>query len=133
MQQHIRILAILNIVYGAMVALAGVIVLVVFGGLAGFAGMSRDSDTATGAGFFGILGIVIAGVIFVIAAPSIIAGFGLMKYAPWARILTIILSALHLLSVPFGTALGIYGLWVLLKPESEVLFSRVNAVSPPLR
>jgi len=27
-----------------------------------------------------------------------------------------------LLSVPIGTALGIYGLWVLLRPETEALF-----------
>jgi hypothetical protein len=36
--------------------------------------------------------------------------------------LTIILSALDLPGVPIGTALGVYGLWVLLKPETERLF-----------
>jgi hypothetical protein len=36
--------------------------------------------------------------------------------------LTIILSALHLFNVPFGTALGVYGFWVLLSPETEALF-----------
>jgi hypothetical protein len=131
MQQHIKILAILNIVYGGMVALAGVVVLLVFGGLAGVAGMASDPDAMAGAGFLGVLGAVITGVLFIIAAPSIIAGIGLLKFQPWARILTIVLSALHLLSIPFGTALGIYGFWVLLKPESEALFRpRLNA--PPM-
>jgi len=37
--------------------------------------------------------------------------------------LTIVLSALDLLHVPFGTILGIYGLWVMLKPETEQLFT----------
>jgi hypothetical protein len=39
-------------------------------------------------------------------------------------VLTIILSVIHLFSVPFGTALGIYGLWVLLQQETEPLFRR---------
>jgi len=122
MQQHIKILAILNIVYGAMAAFAGVIVMVVFGGLAGFAGMSGEQDALAGAGVLSVIGGMIVLFLFVLAAPSIIAGVGLLKYRSWARMLTIVLSALHLLSVPFGTALGIYGLWVLLKPESEALF-----------
>jgi hypothetical protein len=36
--------------------------------------------------------------------------------------LTIVLSVLDLIHVPFGTALGIYGLWVLLSQGSERLF-----------
>jgi hypothetical protein len=34
------------------------------------------------------------------------------------------MSALELFSIPFGTALGIYGFWVLLKPETEQLFNQ---------
>jgi sec-independent protein translocase protein TatA len=37
-------------------------------------------------------------------------------------VLTIILSVIHLFSVPFGTVLGIYGLWMLLQRETEPLF-----------
>ena len=33
-------------------------------------------------------------------------------------------SVIHLLSVPFGTVLGVYGLWVLLQRETEALFRR---------
>jgi hypothetical protein len=39
-------------------------------------------------------------------------------------VVTIILSVIHLFSVPFGTALGVCGLWVLLQPETEPLFRR---------
>jgi hypothetical protein len=38
-----------------------------------------------------------------------------------------VLSILNLLNVPFGTALGIYGLWVLLNRGAEQLFSRTSA------
>ncbi|MBI3696140.1 MAG: hypothetical protein HY238_15045, partial [Acidobacteria bacterium] len=56
--------------------------------------------------------------------PSLIAGIGLLKLRPWARILTIVLSAIDLIHVPFGTALGLYGLWALLSKEGEQLFAR---------
>jgi hypothetical protein len=39
----------------------------------------------------------------------------------------IVLSALDLFNIPLGTALGIYGFWVLLNKETEQLFLR-----PPL-
>ena len=114
-----------------MIALAGVIVLLVFGGLAGFAGLSPNGDGASSAGLLGIIGLAVAAFVFLIAAPSIIAGAGLLKYAPWSRTLTIVLSAFHLISIPIGTALGVYGLWVLLNPESEAMFRGFTAASPP--
>jgi hypothetical protein len=36
----------------------------------------------------------------------------------------IVISALDLLSVPIGTVLGIYGIWVLTRTETEALFAR---------
>ena len=36
---------------------------------------------------------------------------------PSARILAIVLSALHLFNFPFGTIAGVYGLYVLLSEE----------------
>lgn len=122
MREHIRLVAILNIVYGSIIALAGLIILLAFGGLAGLAGLSHDADAAMGAGVLGLIGAFITGLLFIIAAPSIIAGIGLLYFKAWARILALILSILHLPGIPLGTALGIYGLWTLLKPESEALF-----------
>jgi len=54
----------------------------------------------------------------------LIAGIGLLQFQPWARVLTIVLSVLYLIHVPFGTALGVYGLWALLSQDSERLFRR---------
>jgi hypothetical protein len=52
-----------------------------------------------------------------------------MSYKPWARILIIVLSALELISIPFGTALGIYGLWVLLTKDGAQLFGQTPVVA----
>jgi hypothetical protein len=124
MRDHVRILAILHIVFSCLGVVAAMIVLLVFGGLAGAVGLNPNAtdDRATPVAVLGILGVGICVIILVLAVPGLIAGIGLLKLRPWSRILTIVLSALDLLSVPFGTALGIYGLWVLLSPPTEELF-----------
>ena len=70
----------------------------------------------------------IAVLLVVISLPGLIAGIGLLKFRPWARILAIIIGALHLLSFPFGTALGVYTLVVLLNAETPALFGAQGAV-----
>ena len=47
------------------------------------------------------------------AALALIAGYGLLNRRPWGRIVAIIVAILALINFPFGTALGIYTLWVL--------------------
>jgi hypothetical protein len=60
------------------------------------------------------------GVIFLlIALPSIIAGVGLLRYRSWGRALTLVLSFLRLLEVPFGTATALYSFWVLLSQDGK--------------
>ena len=59
------------------------------------------------------------------AIAGFLAGWGLLNYRPWARMLTLILGVISLLHIPFGTALGIYTLWVLLPAESEREYQRL--------
>ena len=54
----------------------------------------------------------------------LLAGWGLLKYQRWARIVTIVLSCFDLLNFPFGTAIGVYGIWVLFSPQATALFER---------
>ena len=128
MADHVKILGILHVVYGILGTLAGILVMVIFGGLAGLvsiAGHSRDALIAVP--ILGGIGAFIFVLLLALSLPGIVAGFGLIEFRPWARMLTIILSALELMSVPLGTALGIYGLWVLLSPGAEQLFRQPSA------
>jgi len=77
----------------------------------------------------GLIGGFVLIVLLVLSIPGIIAGIGLLSYQPWARILTIVLSILDLVSVPFGTALGIYGLWVLFSADGVRLFEQRGMTS----
>lgn len=128
MAQHVKILGILHIVFGALCVLAGVIVLVVMGGIAGLVGASDQSpDSAVAIPILGGIGSLVFVICLIVGLPGLIGGIGLIQFKGWARILVIILSALDLLNIPIGTALGIYGFWVLLNKETEQLFLR-----PPL-
>jgi hypothetical protein len=125
MQQNVKILAILHIVLGGLGVLAAIIMMAVFGGLAGLVNFTDSSqDGAVGSAVLGVVGGVITLFILLVSLPGLIAGIGLLSFQPWARILTIILSILELPGIPFHTALGIYGLWVLLSTEGTTLFTR---------
>ena len=129
MASHIKIIAILHIVFGSLTVLAGLVLLLIFGGLASVvSGTARGDDAALALPIIGGIGSIICIVLVVMGLPGILAGIGLLQLRSWGRILGIIVSALDLLSVPFGTALGIYGLWALLSREGELLF-----LNPPAR
>ena len=54
------------------------------------------------------------------AACGFIAGWGLLQHEPWARVVALVLAFISLFTnIPFGTALGIYTMWVLLPARSE--------------
>jgi hypothetical protein len=111
-------------IMGGVTALVGVVVLLIFGGAAGVIAAriqnALDPDQAALAAPVAMLiGLCIAGFLLVLSAPAIIGGWGLIKGKSWSRVLMIVISALHLLSFPFGTALGVYGLWVLLNEQSR--------------
>lgn len=123
MEQHVRILGILHIVFGSLGILLALGMLLLFGGIAGLVGATDYSGHAhISVPILGWIGGLIFIVLLVLSLPGLIAGIGLLHFQSWARILTIVLSVLDLIHVPFGTALGIYGLWVLLSPGSERMF-----------
>ena len=126
MEQHLRVLAILNIVLGALGVCIALVALIFFGGLAGIAGADHDSDAAVGAAVLGMIGGVAFLLIAAVSVPGLIAGIGLINFRPWARTLTLVVSAINLFSIPFGTALGIYGFWVLMKDETMALIKAKN-------
>jgi hypothetical protein len=66
------------------------------------------------------------------AAIGLLAGWGLLEGQPWARMLAIVLGFISLLDIPFGTALGIYTLWVLMPAQSEAEYRQLSLSGPAL-
>jgi hypothetical protein len=59
------------------------------------------------------------------AALAIAAGWGLMEHAPWGRIVAIVAAFLSLLKIPFGTAIGIWTLVMLLGYRNTSLYDQL--------
>jgi len=125
MKQHVSILGILYIVFGCLGILGAFAFLVLFGGAAGIVGLvaQEEPDAAVAVPILGGIAVVVSAFLAVVSLPGLVVGIGLTKFRRWARTGGVVISALNLLNFPFGTALGAYGLWVLLSKESEPLFA----------
>jgi hypothetical protein len=112
MDQHVKALGVIHIAYGALgSALAFLVFIAVIGG--GLISGESDAIIATS-----IVGTVAGFFLLLVFLPGVIGGIYLLQRQSWARILLIVVGALNLLNVPLGTALGIYTIWVLTRPEA---------------
>jgi hypothetical protein len=120
-QRNLQTLGILWCIYGGYRAITGIIGAlflagITTGGFIGgwghlggfpFANVPFMGEWMAGiAGFVAVISLIFAGLSFLV-------GFALLNRKPWGRVLAIVLSILQLIKIPFGTALGIYTLWVL--------------------
>ena len=125
MRTHVKILGMIHMVFGVIGLCLCLLFLVFFSlralGIAGTTGQD-NSGVLLDIPVLGAQEALILLVIAVLLLPGIVAGYGLLNYKPWARTLAIVLSVLNLLSVPIGTVIGAYGLWVLLNKETKLMF-----------
>jgi hypothetical protein len=133
MREHVKVLGIIHIVFGCL----GLLGALALGGIFAFGGTvislagHHDPDSLVALSILGVVGAALFVLFLALSVPGIVAGWGLLNLRPWARILTIVLSALNLLNFPVGTAIGVYGLWVLLNQETEAMFRGAPPVMPP--
>jgi hypothetical protein len=138
MQKHVKLVAILNIVYRSMMII-GAFVLFLLAGLFGriMEYVERRGDVRPEdfpreiLDVVPIMFVIIGVIILVISVVAIIGSVGLMRTKEWGRITVIVISFFNLIHVPLGTALGVYSLWVLLNDEIVQLFSASPAVDTP--
>ena len=53
---------------------------------------------------------------------GLVGGIGLLVYKPWARYVVLIIATLGCINLPFGTAKGVYTIWVLIQEDTVKLF-----------
>lgn len=137
-KDHNKLLGIFHLIQGGLSALAGIFIALVYGGL-GLAMRSaaqRAEDYFVG-NIFIILAFVIAPVILIFAAIDLIAGYKMLKERAGARNWAVAASIVSLLSIPLGTALGVYGLWFLFGEDGKRFHELAgsprpqNAFNPP--
>ena len=121
LDRHLHILGILWCVAGAIFVIPGFVLMTLTGIL-----RSAIPATEAAARFVAPLVLSIVGTsLFVVALAGILVGWGLLKHESWARTAAIVLGCVSLLHPPFGTALGIYTLWVLLSDHGGAEYNRL--------
>src|SRR5688572_18788839 len=108
MNSHVKLVAVLHIVFGALGLLGALIVFAVFGTASGIVIWNGEPGAAS---IIAIVALFIGGLVALLSIPDLIGGWGLLAGKSWARVVVIVLSIIHLLNVPLGTALGVYSLW----------------------
>jgi hypothetical protein len=118
-RQHVRLLGILWLAYSALHVVGGAVLIVIsktlFNANFHLNGGPPPEVKAWLGSFLCFIGWLVLGK----AALGFATGFGLLQHEGWGRTLALVMSFIALLSVPVGTALGIYTLWVLLPAQSE--------------
>ena len=123
MDTHVKVLGALQIALGAFGLMAALVLVFLFGGAAGLVGASGDPEASIAVPIIGLTGMALVTFLLVTSLPSVIIGIGLLRLRPWARIAGIVISVIGLMMIPFGTVVGLYGLWVLFSKDAERLFT----------
>jgi hypothetical protein len=122
LERHLRILGILWVVIGVLWIIPSFVLM----------GLSRAShmhmmmgDEMFTRAFMPPMLFSLGSIFLVVAAGGILVGWGLMKRERWARTTAIVVGILAIFHPPFGTAMGIYTLWVLLPAEAAAEYNRL--------
>lgn len=124
MKRHVDFLAALYFTWGAIFALVAIAGFALAAGAAAIA--SSSGPVRFGSEMAARLTAVTISVISIIAliwgALHLFVGRTLRRLRPSARLMALGLAVGNLVLLPFGTALGAYACWVLLKDEGRQLF-----------
>jgi hypothetical protein len=120
--RHVNLLGILATLWGALAILVGVSMLLLAGGALAEWLSSTGGEVAIAAGvtagMFGVVGVFA----LIWGGAHAWAATLLRRRHALGRVVTLALAVVNLIVLPFGTALGIYALWVLLAEDGRRLF-----------
>ena len=124
MKRHVDFLSTLYVAWGAIFALVAIAGFALAGGafaIAESTGPVRFGSEMA-ARLTGVTISIISMIALVWAVLHLFVGRQLKRLRPSARLMSLGLAIGNLILLPFGTALGAYSLWVLLKDDGRRLF-----------
>jgi hypothetical protein len=125
MASHVDFVGVLFIVWGLLTTLVGLSTLALgIGAVALIASATQGGgagQVAAGLTAFAFTALAIIAMLW--GAAHVVVGMPLRRRKPWARLLALMLGSIDLVLLPYGTALGIYALWVLLNERGKALFA----------
>jgi hypothetical protein len=120
---HVDLLGVLFIVWGLLTTLVGVSTLALgVGAVALITSANRGEGGQFAAGLTAAVFTALAVIAILWGAAHVVVGVPLRRRRPWSRIMALMLGSIDLLLLPYGTALGMYALWVLLHEDGKALF-----------
>ena len=123
MRTQVDFVGILFIVWGLLTTLVGVSTLALgIGAVAVIASAARGGGSDFAAGVTAAAFTTLAIIAMAWGAAHVIVGVPLRRHRPWSRLAALMLGAVDLLLLPYGTALGIYAIWILLNEDVKKLF-----------
>jgi hypothetical protein len=123
MSSHVDFVGVLFIVWGILTMLVGLSTLALgVGAAAIITSASREGGSQFAAGLMAAVFTGLAIIAIVWGLAHVVVGAPLRRRRPWTRVIALMLGAVDLLLLPYGTALGCYTLWVLLHEEGKKLF-----------
>ncbi len=127
MKRHVDFLSRLFLVwagFNAIIGLALTAFAIAAASLVVSAGAERPG-TEVAAGVTAATLAVVAVAALIWAAAHALCWRGLIARRAWSRHAALVLSAFNLLLLPLGTALGLYGIWVMLHDEVRTEYGNV--------
>jgi len=125
LDRHLRILGTLWVIAGALFLIPGFVLMM----LSGVVHVAIPVAEAIPRTVAPLVLSMIGGSLFIVATGGMLVGWGLLKHLPWARVAAIVLGIVSLLHPPFGMALGIYTLWVLLSDQADKKYDQLASAA----
>jgi hypothetical protein len=121
---HVDVLGTLFIGWGILTTLIGLSTLALgIGAVAIITSASQGGSSGRlAAGLTAAAFTTLAVIALIWGVVHVIVGVPLRRHQPWARLVALMLGSVDLVLLPYGTALGVYALWVLLHEDSKRLF-----------
>ena len=119
MKSHVDFLGTLFVVWGLLTIVIGVSTLAL--GI-GAAALVTSARSGVAAGITAAVFTTLALLAILWGTAHIIVGVPLRRHTPWSRLTALMLGSVDLLLLPYGTALGVYALWVLLNEQGKAFF-----------
>jgi hypothetical protein len=130
MSSHVDFVGVLFIVWGLLTTLVGLSTLALGIGAVALITSAGRGGSQVAAGLTAAIFTTMAIIAMVWGAAHVVVGVPLRRRRPWARLTALVLGSADLLLLPYGTALGVYALWVLLSEQGRTIFGVVGHGAP---
>lgn len=125
LQAHKRTLGIIHLIYGILTTVVFLFIGSIVAAVAPFISAEiLENGDQNAEQVIALISSAVRGVFILIfifsALPSIIAGIGLLSRKSWGLVISLIAGCIAIFSFPFGTALGVYSIYVFVQNNRAV-------------